>query len=155
MSSDTGSVTRADEGHAPEATPLPASHSDRGDELELWPFPSAVPCARPHAAAVLAEWGLTRWIDDAALVVSELVTNAVAAAEAMVDTEPILLRLFVIRGRLVVEAWDANPAFPEPRTPDEDEDSGRGLIIVQALSEACGVDVSADGRKVVWARLRL
>ncbi len=128
---------------------------DRGDELELWPFPSAVPCARSHAAAVLAEWGLTRWIDDAALVVSELVTNAVAAAAAMIDTEPILLRLFVIRGRLLIEAWDCSPTFPEPQTPTADEETGRGLMIVQALSEAYGFELSADGRKVTWARLRL
>lgn len=152
-----GVVTGSEsEGGGPEQAPVPAPrHIDRGDELELWPFPSAVPCARSHAAAVLTEWGLAALVDDATLIVSELITNAVAAASSMVDTAPVLLRLFVVRGWLVVEAWDSHPSFPEPRLPDADEDSGRGLLIVSALSEACGTDLSADQRKVVWARVKI
>ena len=154
---DTGEVAGLlPGGCTPEETPSPVSlRIDRGDELELWPFPSAVPCARSHAVAVLSEWGLNGLVDDAALVVSELITNAVAAAASMADTAPVLLRLFVIRGWLVIESWDACPILPEPRIPDVEEDSGRGLLIVAALSDACGTDVSADQRKVVWARIKI
>lgn len=149
-----GSSSR--EGGVPELAPVPVPpHRDLADELELWPFPSAVPCARSHATAVLTEWGLNGLVDDGALIVSELITNAVAAASAMADTFPVLLRLFLINGHLLIEAWDANPTLPEPRVPDADDESGRGLFIVSVLSEACGTDMSADGRKVVWARIRL
>jgi hypothetical protein len=51
--------------------------------LELAPLPGAVPCARLHAVSLLAEWRLRDLADDATLVVSELMTNAVTASAAL------------------------------------------------------------------------
>ena len=48
--------------------------------LDLGPLPGAVPCARAHVRQVLWEWGHAELGDDAGLVVSELVTNAVTAS---------------------------------------------------------------------------
>src|SRR5690348_16045324 len=51
--------------------------------LELAPLPGAIPSARLHAVAVLYEWGLRDLADDAALIVSELMTNAADASAAL------------------------------------------------------------------------
>jgi hypothetical protein len=56
-------------------------------------LPAAVPCAGLHAVSVLAERGLRDLADDAALVVSELVTNAVTASAALPARPPVLLHL--------------------------------------------------------------
>ena len=51
--------------------------------LELGAYPTAVPCARLHARLVVMEWGLGALADTTELVVSELVTNAVRAADGL------------------------------------------------------------------------
>src|SRR5258708_3936296 len=51
--------------------------------LELAPLPSAVPCARLHARAILWEWSLTAFHDTACLIVSELTTNAIQASAGL------------------------------------------------------------------------
>lgn len=61
--------------------------------LELAALPTAIACARLHAVNVLHEWGLRNLADDAALVVSELMTNALNASVAMDDRPPIALGL--------------------------------------------------------------
>ena len=53
--------------------------------LELGALPTAVPCARLHAVHVLRDWDLRDLSDDAALIVSELVTNAVTASAILPD----------------------------------------------------------------------
>jgi hypothetical protein len=51
--------------------------------LELAPLPGATSCARLHAVSVLHEWGLRTLADDAAMIVSELITNAGAPRGAL------------------------------------------------------------------------
>lgn len=148
-----GHVTGDHRPGAPEHAPWPVP-SDRADELELWPFPSSVGCARAHVSALAREWGLSHLVDDLAIITSELMTNAVEAATETIDTYPVLLRLFLVRGWLIVETWDYSKDVPEVRHPDVDEESGRGLLIVAALADSCGYDVTPDGRKSVWAKIR-
>ncbi|HEU5158481.1 MAG TPA: ATP-binding protein [Streptosporangiaceae bacterium] len=92
--------------------------------------------------------GYPRCVDDAAVVVSELVTNAVAAAPGT----PIFVALPPSSGRLVIEVWDLSPERPVPREPGALDTHGRGLGVVQGLSLTYGCD--HRGRwKVVWALL--
>jgi anti-sigma regulatory factor (Ser/Thr protein kinase) len=92
--------------------------------------------------------GYPRCVDDATVVVSELVTNAVAAA----PWGPIFVALPPSSGRLVIEVWDLSPERPVPREPDALDTHGRGLGVVKALSLSYGCD--QRGRwKVVWALL--
>jgi len=73
--------------------PVSATWSLRSD-LTLGPLPSAVPCARAHAVACLWEWGMSGAGDTVALVVSELITNSVAASRALDGGPfPVLLRM--------------------------------------------------------------
>lgn len=117
--------------------------------LELGALPSAVPCARLHARQVAWEWGLAQLGDDLELLVSELMTNAVAAARAL---EPVRLWLLSDASQITVLVWDPSPQPPE-RTPIDDEaESGRGLLLVEAVSRRWGwYPMRGTAGKVVWA----
>lgn len=104
------------------------------DFTELEPAPAAVPCARRHTRRVLAAWGLARLSEQAELVVSELMTNAVAASRAVRTDAPVRLWLLADGARAGIAVWDANPRLPVPAEPDELAESGRGLLLVASLA---------------------
>ena len=119
------------------------------------PLPGATPCARLHAVDVLHEWGLRALADDAEMVVSELVTNAIDASIVLPERPPVALRLQVTDTCLVIEAWDQSPLDLEPREADAEDDCGRGLTVVAALADRWGSERTGHRRKVVWAELSL
>jgi anti-sigma regulatory factor (Ser/Thr protein kinase) len=123
--------------------------------LEFAPLPTAIPCARLHAVAVLHEWGLRDLADDAALIVSELMTNAADASTALPDRPPVTLRLLASEKSLIIEAWDHSPRDLEPTEPDAGAECGRGLTVVAALSDRWGWERTGPRRKVVWAEFAL
>jgi anti-sigma regulatory factor (Ser/Thr protein kinase) len=123
--------------------------------LELAPLDTAASCARLHAVQVLHEWGLRELAGDAAMLVSELITNAADASVVLPGRPPIALRLLAIGTSLLIEVWDQSPADPEPRDADADAECGRGLTVVAALSARWGCDRSGYRRKRVWAELVL
>jgi anti-sigma regulatory factor (Ser/Thr protein kinase) len=128
------------------------------DALELGPLPGAVPCARLHVRHVLWEWGLTRAADDAELLISELVTNAVAAPQPAGQLSPSPVRLWLLadRARVLLLVWDASPAPPAPVKAGKDAESGRGLLLVDAISQRWDwYFPQRMGGKVVWAELDL
>ena len=131
----------------------PAFH--RTSFLELAPLPGAIPCARLHAVHVLHEWGLRELANDAALLVSELMTNAADASIVLPDRPPIALRLLASETSLVIEVWDQSPLGLEPREADAEDECGRGLTVVAALSDRWGCERTGARRKVVWAELVL
>jgi len=120
--------------------------------LELGALPGAVPCARLHARQVLWEWGLSAFSKNAELLVSELVTNAVQASPSAERILPVRLWLSSDGSRLLIQVRDGN-RFPPVRTDaDEEDESGRGLLIVDALSTKWGWH-RKEGHdwKMVWA----
>ncbi len=122
------------------------------DFLELGAFPSAVPCARLHARELLWEWGMSGLSEQVELIVSELMTNAVNSAQAMGKVLPVRLWLLSDRARIMVMVWDANPQGPVRIRADETEERGRGLLLVDALSERWDWHVPHGMTgKVVWA----
>ncbi|MFI8834202.1 SpoIIE family protein phosphatase [Streptomyces afghaniensis] len=122
--------------------------------------------ARALVRAAITEWtglGLPgaghltdRLADDALLVVSELVTNAVVHAGTDVQLECRLEGDDKDTAALLVEVSDHHPSRAprggEPETPHDTPEYGRGLRLVGALSEAWGITYRT-GRKTVWARL--
>ena len=106
--------------------------------LEFAPLPTAVPCARLHAVHVLHEWGLRDLVGDAEMIVSELITNAIEASTLLSERPPVSLRLLLTGKSVVIEAWDHSPLDLEPREADVDNECGRGLTVVAALSDRWG-----------------
>jgi anti-sigma regulatory factor (Ser/Thr protein kinase) len=123
--------------------------------LEFAPLPTAVPCARLHAVHVLHEWGLRDLAGDAEMIVSELITNAIEASTLLPERPPVSLRLLLAGKALVIEVWDHSPLGLEPREADADDECGRGLTVVAALSDRWGWERTGHNRKVVWAELAL
>jgi anti-sigma regulatory factor (Ser/Thr protein kinase) len=131
--------------------------------LPLGALATAVPCARGYTRVILDEWNLASLADPAELIVSELVTNSVQAT-ADKDGRPrygetglpvVHLRLASDRARVLVEVWDSVPGVPAARRAGPDEEGGRGLALVEAMSERWGcTTVPGWSGKVVWAELR-
>jgi anti-sigma regulatory factor (Ser/Thr protein kinase) len=146
-------------------TPLQSS-------LRLGAYPTAASCARLHAKSVAWEWGLADLAETVELVVSELTTNGVKASVALWDPTDVLgvpyvwVRLTPGQRQVLVEVWDSNPEPPIRADPDLTAESGRGLLLVEAVCATWGyyhvTEDSADGPpgpdggrqttgKVVWA----
>jgi anti-sigma regulatory factor (Ser/Thr protein kinase) len=109
--------------------------------------------ARLLTVAHLASWGLPS--RRAEQVVAELAANAVL--HGRVPGRDFRLTLTVGHGRrLRVEVTDTRgEALPSSGRvpPRDDAESGRGLLLVEALADAWGVDAGPPPRKTVWAEL--
>lgn len=124
--------------------------------LALAALPSAVPCARGHVRSVALEWDLADLAATAELLASELVTNAVQASAHLSTAGPPVIRIWVTSDResLTVRVWDASEAVPVRQEAGPGDDSGRGLMIIDALSADWGSYREANG-KVVWVTMSL
>lgn len=121
--------------------------------LEFGALATAVPCARLHANTVLYEWGIGEIADDAELIVSELVTNALKASQALQEVRPFALCLRSDYKRLIIEVWDHSPGEPRSALAGGEAEGGRGLLVIQALSARWGYQRTGYSTKVVWAEL--
>ena len=83
-------------------------------------------------------------VDDAELLVSELVTNAVLHAHT-----GVAVSLRVGAGVLRIEVADGSLDRPRPRHPADDAVTGRGPLLVEALSTSWARE-RREGGKVVW-----
>ncbi len=106
----------------------------------------------PHAArTVLREWladeGCGHLDDEGALLVSELVTNAVVHGG-----EPIRLSLCRSNGTVRVEVFDSSAVLARRGDVHSNGSGGRGLQIVESLASEWGSD-AVDGGKITWACL--
>ena len=151
-------VPRPDRGTILDHQPAPAVRTSL--RSSLWSVDVAVdrPVAavRRRARVVLGIWQVDpRVIDDAELVVCELVTNALTHT----DRARIDLGLCHDGTDLVVSVWDADVQRPLPRFPQsvqgDDAESGRGLRLVQGLAQRAGCRVHPGGHKEMWASLAL
>lgn len=125
--------------------------SGRPDWTRQMPLPlagAAAGLARRATRDALAAWQMAHLEEAAVLVVSELVTNAVLHART--GASAMALRLEISGDRLRIEVHDGNPGGPEPRTPAGLDESGFGLMLVDAMTDKWGVLQTATG-KAVWA----
>jgi anti-sigma regulatory factor (Ser/Thr protein kinase) len=113
-----------------------------------------VSAARHCLAAALEGAGVTEdSIDDAILVLSELVGNALRHAQPLA-VEGIAVRWRLTSGRILVEVKDGGGAtWPHAADAGPAASSGRGLHIVEMLALKWGVRGEQDGARTVWASL--
>jgi PAS domain S-box-containing protein len=125
-------------------------HAAGWEPLEL-ALPARIEAPREARDAVrtaAGRWGLTQDTADAlALIVSELVTNAVLHTGS---SSTLWARTSA--GTVYVEVADDDSRPPRMRDPGDLEDGGRGLHLVEALTRRWGVRITATG-KVVWCEI--
>lgn len=112
---------------------------------------ASVAAARRRLCELLYEWGVAEPVrNDAALVVSELFTNALVHT----DSTEIACRVQATSETVYLAITDqgCGASGPEVREPEEAE-NGRGLLLVNALAELWGVRVEHDCGRTVWAVL--
>jgi anti-sigma regulatory factor (Ser/Thr protein kinase) len=87
-------------------------------------------------------------IETAELLTDELVTNAIVHARCK-----SYLFIRAAKGIVRVEVTDPDDRLPSMATLDTEALGGRGLVIVNGLASAWGVERTADGGKTVWFEL--
>jgi hypothetical protein len=137
---------------------------------DWWDSPSAVGCplargpqsartARRLTRNTLREWGLTCLVEDAETIVGEFVANAVThaavrtAPDRKLSGENLGLRLLRRTGEVICAVLDPSDAAPVLKEPGGVEEAGRGLQMVDALSDVWGWSPLVGRGKAVWAIL--
>ena len=110
---------------------------------------STVRLARQVTRDALAAWHLGQLEEDAVLLVSELVTNALRHAR---DTGAIGLELASTGNRLRLEIQDGDPSWREMDSLADGDESGIGFLVVDSLADDWGLRRVGAG-KAVWAEL--
>ncbi|MEU0968078.1 SpoIIE family protein phosphatase [Streptomyces sp. NPDC005917] len=113
--------------------------------------PERIAEARQQLRELLHDWGSPDQVDSAVLLVSEMLTNV------LVHTDADALLLAEVSGRpaerrLRVEVTDAGDDLPHKRRPGELASSGRGLVLIEVLADAWGVD-PRGAAKSIWFEL--
>jgi len=136
---------------------------------DWWDSPTAVGCpltrgpqsartARRLTRSTLRDWGLWSLAEDAEAIVAEFVANAVThaadpAADRSIGPDNLGLRLLRRSGEVICAVLDPSDAAPVLKVPGSIEESGRGLQMVDALSDVWGWSPMAGRGKAVWAIL--
>ncbi|MFC1437362.1 PAS domain S-box protein [Streptacidiphilus sp. N1-10] len=111
--------------------------------------PQSVGAGRRFLRRTLEEWDCQELADTACLLASELLSNAVRHA-----CGPLRLRLRQAGAELSVEVCDGSPVLPHARSAGPEEESGRGLALVDSLASDWGTLPTGEG-KAVWFSLPL
>ncbi|MCH0562968.1 ATP-binding protein [Streptomyces sp. MUM 2J] len=117
--------------------------------MTLHPLPDSVPIARRWFRKFIAPFNPLCSIDDCALMISELVTNAIVCGRSD-DTWVVRVEWFREGTSLRVEVH--NPGFPagvRMRRPEANDAHGRGLLLVDSIADSWHSGPSALGGTVV------
>jgi hypothetical protein len=106
----------------------------------------------------MRDWGLTSLAEDAETIVGEFVANAVTHAASLggdrkAAAENLGLRLLRRTGEVICAVLDPSDDAPVLKSSECAEEAGRGLQMVDALSDVWGWSPVAGRGKAVWAIL--
>ncbi len=125
---------------------------------------TAVSCSRAFIRRVLTQVGVDYLVDDVELAVSELVTNSVKATGLPGPCRPwtgraslalIKLRVTASASSLFLEVWDRDATPPRPQLAADDDECGRGLLIVSRICERWECHYPSAGGKIIRAEFSL
>ncbi|WP_314242951.1 SpoIIE family protein phosphatase [Streptomyces sp. DSM 40907] len=114
--------------------------------------PERIAGVRQQIRELLHDWADPDQVDSAVLMVSEMVTNVLTHT----DGDALLVAEAVGElgaRRLRVEVADGSDELPHKRQPGEMSSSGRGVLLMEMLADAWGVDPRGEG-KSIWFELR-
>ena len=115
-------------------------------EARFGPSVDQVVAARHFASRVVADAGLNHTIPDVALATGELAANAAEHART-----PFRV-VVVLDGCVRIEVTDGSAAMPHKPDIDEYAERGRGIALIELVSERWGVEVTPHGKRV-WAEI--
>ncbi|MBO0804013.1 MAG: ATP-binding protein [Nocardiopsaceae bacterium] len=119
--------------------------------------PQSARTARRLTRNTFRSWGLAALAEDAETIVGEFVANAVThaawASTDRPDSDCLGLRLLRRTGEVICAVLDPSDDAPVLKTPDCADEVGRGLQMVDALSDIWGWSPVAGRGKAVWAIL--
>src|SRR3954452_15569854 len=104
--------------------------------MDLECRPELVAAARDFVRVTLRDWELGQLADDAALVCSELVANAILHARTAIRLNVATEGLSNVR----IEVYDDNSRMPSLAACPDDATSGRGLNLIAALAGTWGTE---------------
>ncbi|MDT0310639.1 ATP-binding protein [Streptomyces sp. DSM 44917] len=134
-------------------------HAQQRVTLDLCPLDAVARAVQLPCDAFLF---LLEQVEDAELVVSELVSNAVVATglpdpdvklHEIQGEHPIAVQLRVVDSRLYIEVWERSTTAPVKKDANDEAGHGRSLLLVEAVTRRWGVARPPAGGKVVWAEL--
>lgn len=117
-------------------------------EIELPANAAAAQIARGFLTDAVCPLHAVPVLEDALLLTSETITNAVTHG-----APPIVLAVDCAETHMEIRVRDANPAPPTRRDPSPFDVGGRGIMLVDVLSAAWGVEPASPTGKEVWFRL--
>ena len=126
------------------------SRASRQSVLELPKALTSAALARRFVTDTLFDWSLEPLTEAALIVANELAANAVTHADS-----PFRIQLSLNPSTLRIDVVDFGAGTPEPMPPSTSSEHGRGLLLIDALTTAWGIDRAATAGKVVWAELAL
>jgi anti-sigma regulatory factor (Ser/Thr protein kinase) len=138
-------------------------HRDRRDDprshasADLAAEPAAAARARRFTRDTLARWHMDHLSEDAQAIASELAANAISAAVPPRAALPaIIFAVHQRPGEIRIIVWDNGPGRPRRAEPGPDAEHGRGLAIIDCLTDRNWGwwPTPESGGKVVWATLR-
>jgi anti-sigma regulatory factor (Ser/Thr protein kinase) len=121
----------------------------RGCRVRLATGPAAPAEARRRVRDAIRSWQVPVDLDAALLLVSELVTNAIRH-EAGQEAQPVMLAIASSRGRLRVDVYDTSRSLPAVAEVPADAETGRGLLLVETLSDEWGFYRTPAGKAVYF-----
>jgi anti-sigma regulatory factor (Ser/Thr protein kinase) len=141
---------------SPDPAPAARPYLPRVATRTIGADAGSVRAARDFTVATLRRWGTPERGNDIAIVVSELLTNALQHAMPRPGgpwpPRPIRLGLLQHGSATVLCAVaDPGSAVPVPRTPGSFAETGRGLQMICALSDRWGYTPPSEVGKIVWA----
>lgn len=128
---------------------LPERHVRRGCRVRLATGPAAPAEARRRVRDAIRSWQVPVDLDAALLLTSELVTNAIRH-EAGQGAQVVVLVIASSRGRLRVDVHDTSRSLPAVAEVPADAETGRGLFLVETLSEEWGFYRTPAGKAVYF-----
>jgi len=145
-------------GQLPPPALLPSLAAGPPGAIPAGTRPESPRAAREFARQTLQRWDMPAAFEDTAVVVSELVTNALFHGAQVGPGEPargqVELTMWHGVSHLVCAVTDPSAEPPILRTAEPCAEAGRGLQVVQALTISWGWAMLGSRRKVVWAALR-
>jgi anti-sigma regulatory factor (Ser/Thr protein kinase) len=142
----------------PPSLALPEGPGTRFAACALGGDLHAAGAARQFTRSTLRRWGMPEVVDNASIVVSEMLTNAVRygldnPSDVQLSSRPLWLGLLRRGPSVLCTVSDPGTEVPVVKEPDVLAENGRGLHIIDSLSESWGWTPPDNAGKSVWAMI--